>query len=705
MTARASAETTRAIAAAVAAGLAGLESPAPMRLSEWAAAHFKLSADSSQQSGAWHPWPFQVGILDMMAHDDIHELNVMKAKRVGYTKCLTASIGFDAAHRRRNQAVWQPTDEDRDSFVDTEVKPLIDDVPAVTSARRRVSGKERIGLKKFKGCLAHFLGGKAQRAYRRITIAGAKADEIDAFDQQVEGSLDPITGMRGRLEGAPFPKLILGTTPRVKGISHVESRVQAADAVMRYVIACPHCQTEHPLIWGGSSLPYGFKWQGNDPATACHICPHCGTAITQAEYLPDGITPMRGHWVCDRTGLRYHDDTGEFTDAAGHITRPPRHIALVDIWTAYSPQREWSDIVREFLHAARREEMGDPGPMQGFVNETLARCWEAGNIVTPSGELLARAKNEALPARTIPDRALVLTAYTDTQADRLEVTVTAWGPGLESWVIDHQVLWGSPAAQPNAKGSVWQQLDHLIASPYAHESGAIIPISAFGIDSGGSNTQDVYNYGSTRTAGTCLVTKGSSQRNRPIIASRPTLQDIDWQGERRKDGVKLWMIGPDTVKDWVFSRIKFPAGPGAIHWHASLSADYFDQFTAEKPVTRYIRGSAIREWVKPKGARNEALDCYCGCVAVAHYLSLHQWTPRQWDLLRASLIPTGITPDLFATADTAATTPPTPPPPTPPQPPSTPNPIRLPTPIATQPSPIPAAAPQPPARRVYHRGI
>lgn len=643
-------ETSTAIASAVDAGLAVLQSPEPMRHSAWAAANFQLSADSSQQSGAWVPWPIQIGILDMMANDDIHELDVQKAKRVGYTKCLVSSIGFDAAHRRRNQAIWQPTDEDRDSFVDTEVKPLMDEVGVVKSARRAVSGKERIALKKFKGCLAHMLGGKAQRAYRRITVAAAKADEIDAFDQQIEGSLDPITGMRGRLEGAPFPKLILGTTPRVKGLSHIESRVQAADAVMRYLIACPHCSAEHPLIWGGRSLSYGLKWRNNDPTTAHHVCPHCGAEITQADYLPDGISPIGGHWVCTHTGLRFHDDTGEFTDASGNITRPPRHVALVDVWTAYSPQREWVDIVREYLHAEKREEMGDPGPMQGFVNETLARCWEAGNQVTPAGELAARAKNEGLPARIIPDKALVLTAFADTQQDRLEVTVLAWGPGLESWVIDHRILWGSPATPPSVPGSVWRQYDDLVAAPYTHVSGITIPISAYGIDSGGTSgtTQDVYNYGSTRTIGTCLVTKGSSQRGRPIIASRPTSQDIDWQGERRKDGVKLWMIGPDTIKDWVFSRIRFEHQAGAIHWHSALPDEYFDQFTAEKPVTRYIKGHAIREWVKPKGARNEALDCFAGNVAVAHYLSLHQWTPRQWQLLRASLIPQGYTLDLFA---------------------------------------------------------
>ena len=62
----------------------------------------------------------------------------------------------------------------------------------------------------------HLLGGKAARAYRRITVAAAKLDELDGFVQQVEKSADPFTLAEGRLEGAPFPKIICGSTPRLK---------------------------------------------------------------------------------------------------------------------------------------------------------------------------------------------------------------------------------------------------------------------------------------------------------------------------------------------------------------------------------------------------------------------------------------------------------------------------------------------------------
>ena len=51
--------------------------------------------------------------------------------------------------------------------------------------------------------------------------------------------------------------------------------------------------------------------------------------------------------------------------------------------------------------------------------------------------------------------------------------------------------------------------------------------------------------------------------------------------------------------------------PGRCHWPKNeevYSEEYFRQLTAEKCVTRYVKGFPKREWVKTR-PRNEALDC------------------------------------------------------------------------------------------------
>ena len=205
-------ETLRAILNAVTGGLAPLLALPPQSLSRWAEDHFFLSAEASHTQGRWTAYPFQRGWMNAFSNDDIEEVTVRKAKRVGYTKTILAFMAYNAAHRRRKQALWQPTDDDRDSFVKSEVDPMLRDVAALRPVI--LGGKEdTMKLKSFLGSVLHILGGKAARAYRRITVAVAMLDEVDGFDQKIEKSSDPITLARGRLEGAPFPKLVAGSTP------------------------------------------------------------------------------------------------------------------------------------------------------------------------------------------------------------------------------------------------------------------------------------------------------------------------------------------------------------------------------------------------------------------------------------------------------------------------------------------------------------
>ena len=104
---------------AVRAGLRALHKPEPLRLSEWAEKHFYLSSESSYVEGKWEAFPFQVAIMDAISNDDIREVIFIKSARVGYTKIILAAMGYYAEHKLRNQAVWQPGDDDADDFVKT----------------------------------------------------------------------------------------------------------------------------------------------------------------------------------------------------------------------------------------------------------------------------------------------------------------------------------------------------------------------------------------------------------------------------------------------------------------------------------------------------------------------------------------------------------------------------------------------------------
>ena len=285
-----------------------MRQPLPMRLSEWAAEHFYLSAESSYVQGRWEAYPYQIGILDCMGHDDIREITLLKSARVGYTKMILAAIGYYAEHKRRNQAIWQPVDDDADEFVKTELDPMIRDVPAMQRIFPWYNSRSKhntLRQKTFLSSMLHIRGGRSAKNYRRLSLDVAYLDELDGFEPDVESEGSPDGLASKRLEGATFPKLICGSTPRIADTSLITHRAAHADRVFRYHVACPHCQTLQPLEFGGKHDNFGLKWHQGQPETAAYLCAQCGGLFTQADYLQ--------LWDADH-GARWQDDEGVWFD-------------------------------------------------------------------------------------------------------------------------------------------------------------------------------------------------------------------------------------------------------------------------------------------------------------------------------------------------------------------------------------------------------
>lgn len=643
MSAALSPEAVKAIKDALRLGLSSLRADVPQTLSEWAAGHFILAGESSHQKGGWVGWPFQLGILDFMSDDRIEELAVKKSKRVGYTKMITAFVAYNIAHRRRKQALWQPTDDDRDSYVKSEIEPVLDGVAAVHAARRRGKGVEdTIKYKPFRDSVLHLLGGKAARAYRRITVAVSILDEWSAFDQTIEKSGDPGSLAKGRLEGAPYPKFVGGSTPRVKGLCHVERGCEEAEAYVQYHIECPHCDADHPLAWGGKELAHGFKWEKCKPETVRHVCPNCRESITQADYLPGGW-PMTGTWVCKKTGMRYGADR-IWRDRMGQPCRAPRTLG-VHVWSAYSPQRTWVSIVDEFEKAHRAMQCGDVGPMTSFTNETLGETWEIKGDSSDEHALQARA--EDYPLGRVPAGALLLTAGVDVQRDRWEITVWGWARGMESWVIAHQVIYGNPASE-----SDWEPVEQYLLQrfPQAWHGGSL-GLTAVSIDSS-DQTQSVYNWvrnTQTRITGLRAI-KGDNNDNRNIVGPS-SLQEVNHRGRKIAKGIKLWLVGVDSAKDLLLGQLAIAeAGPGYVHTSKELPREWYEQLTAEQRILTKVNGKDAYRWVKRR-PRNEVLDCrnYALHAAMAH--GVHKWTEAKWLQLEQAVQPSQ---DLFSTPAPAA---------------------------------------------------
>lgn len=624
-----------------AAGLEPLKTSKPLRLSEWAGLNFYLSAESSYVEGRWQAYPYQVAILDCIGNDDIREVTFIKSARVGYTKMLLAAIGYFAEHKRRNQAVWQPTDDDAEDFVKTELDTMLRDVPIMRHIFPSYMQRHRdntLRQKIFLGSTIFLRGGKAAKNYRRLSVDVAMLDELDGFDNDVEKEGSPVNLAGKRVEGATFPKIITGNTPKIKGFSLVEARAQQAKLRFMFYIPCPHCGHEQALQWGGPDKDYGIKFYNHDPETATYLCGTCAAHFSQADYLS---VWQRGRWMAE--GGVWLDGSGHFKDAAGVRIQAPHHVAF-HVWTAYSPQASWVQIVREFLSAKSKEKTGDKSELKTFINTTLGETWEEEFERTDENELMKRAEPYAL--RSVPMGGLVLVAGVDVQGDRFEIVVWAIGRGEEMWAIDYIVIHVSPADERE-----WDKLDDYLQTTFTHASGQTVRIEAAAVDTGGHFTHQAYNFSRRpRPHGKCRIfaIKGESRPGAPV-KKNGTLQDVNYKGKTIKRGVKLWLVGTDTAKDLLHGRLAVvEPGPGYVHFSNKLEADFYKQLTAESRVPVRTNGGDQFRWMKKNGARNEVLDCTVYAIFCAHALDLHKFTDKMWGSLESAIQPNMH--DLFADA-------------------------------------------------------
>jgi len=384
-------------------------------------------------------------------------------------------------------------------------------------------------------------------------------------------------------------KIYINSTPTIAGVSHIEKEYEESSQGVFYV-PCPHCNEYQFLEFGGVGFEHGLKFSRDNDGQITdtwYQCKHCKRRIDEWQK-----TEMMAN--------------GKYVHKF-----PNRKKRGFKINALYSPLGwlSWQQIAEEFLKAAAALKKGNSLPMKVWTNTRAAETYEEDGEQPEWIKIQARA--ESYKILTVPEKGLLLCAGVDTQDDRLEIIVQAWGAGEESWTIYYGVIYGDPE-----RPEVWKDLDELLNRSFKHASGADLHILSVGIDTGGHKTQSVYNY--VRTRGPrVFALKGLSTQGKQVL-NRPTKQDVDFNGVKIKNGVELWHVGTDTAKGMIYSRLNIVEhGPGFYHFPIGLEEEFYLQLTAEKIVKKFVKGYPRYEWIKTR-ARNEVLDCCVYCLAAAY---------------------------------------------------------------------------------------
>jgi phage terminase large subunit GpA-like protein len=487
--------------------------------------------------------------------------------------------------------------------VSTRIGHTIDAVPElkerVAVARSRDS-RNTMDTKEFSGGTLYITTAGSANNLAEIPARYVWGDEVDRWDGNVGGEGDPVTSADNRRSTFEYTgKALWTSSPLLFGSSRINSLYLEGDQ-RRYYVPCPLCGEHHTLELEN------FRYD-DSLSRAWFVCPHCEGEIEESA---KSTMLAEGHWQA--TAAAKDPDVVSFQLSA-----------------YYAPMgwKSWLSLAKQFAKAKLARERGDHTLMQVFYNTRLGLPYKLSSAVAHADTLKARA--EPYHLRSIPAGVLVLTAAVDVQPTRLELLIEGWGEGMENWVIDKQVLWGDPSGQ-----QVWAALDTIIDTPIPNAFGIPMSVAAVAVDTGGHNTQDVYNYCRPRKMRRVLAIKGASKPGRPIIANRPSMLDVNLRGKSDRFGVELWFIGTDTAKDQIAALWAITAGPGYTHFSQDLDEDFYKQLTAEHRFTRWYKGREISEWVKENGARNEMMDCHVYNRAIAYHLGLHRKNPYDWSRLR-----------------------------------------------------------------------
>ena len=545
--------------------------PPDMTVSEWADSYRRLSPESSAEPGRWRTdrAPYQKEIMDAVSDDKCYKVVVMSSAQVGKSEIILNMIGYHIDYDPAPILYVLPTDAMAETFSKDRVSPMVRDTPSlrekVDNAKSRASGNT-IMHKKFQGGHLTFIGANApsQLASRPIRIL--LADEVDRFPASAGAEGDPLQLAIKRTNTFWNRKIIIVSTPTIKGVSKIEKEYESSSMEELYV-ACPHCGEFQPYVW--EQLKFEHVSGTMDFKMLGYKCRHCGEISREVQWKRQQIK-----WIAKHP---------ERKDVRGfHLNE------------LASPWKSWDEIVSDFLEAKRQgREM-----LKVWHNTSLGLPWEEDGDLDIKDILLKRRQFYNC---TVPKDVLVLTCGVDTQDNRLEYEIVGWGKDMVSYGIKYGVLMGDPG-----KPEVWQMLDDVIFGKYKREDGLEMQVMTTCIDSGGHHTYDVYNYCKRREMQRVWAIKGQGGSGIPYI-KRP---------KRRNDaGAWLFMLGVDVGKDTIASRLKtnFPSEPGFCHFPIEVDRGYDEQYfeglTAEKRQIRTVNGSLKINWVvKQEGLRNEPFD-------------------------------------------------------------------------------------------------
>ena len=516
--------------------------------------------------------------MDAVTDPTIEEVVMMASSQVGKTEMINNVVGYFIHQEPAPMLVVQPTIEMGETWSKDRLAPMLRDTPAIRGLvgdPRSRDGANTLRMKEFPGGRIAVAGANSAASLASRPVRLVLLDEVDRFPPSAGTEGDPVKLAMKRASTWWNRKVVLTSTPTVKGASRIEQAFEETDQRV-FEVPCPYCGYFQRLLWRNLKWEKTEKGLPENTRYACEVCPAEMTEGDKHRMI------RNGKWMVTNPEIK--------KKAGFHLSE------------LYSPWSTWQGMVENFYEAKKRTET-----LKVFVNTSLGETWEEEGLTIDDSSLMGR--REEYTSDSLPREVVLLTIGVDIQEDRIHAAVKGWGKDEESWLIAYLMFQGKVTTD----GKPWDDLSLLIERTWSHEGGFGLKSAAVCIDSGFA-TKQVYEFVRKREGRRVWATKGVGGAGVPVIRLST---------KRNRAGVRLALLGTDTCKELIYSRLRVDEfGAGYMHFPKNVDEEYFKELTAEKQVTKFIRGFPSKIWQKIR-PRNEALDCEVGALSALVSLNVN----------------------------------------------------------------------------------
>ncbi len=498
---------------------------------------------------------------------------------------------YIVAQHPANIIMLQPTGTLHKRIVNR-IQKIISDTSRIKNLFAPPNSKTEINnasIKNFSGG-GLFLGSAGSASnLSELPAKYAICDEVSRYVNNVDGEGDVIKLVEGRQTTFIDAKSYYFSSPTILGECKI-SELYEKGTKRKALARCIHCDTAQELIFE--------NFKQDEHGEAYYPCQSCG-----------GI-----HYEKDKTEMFSEGLYSEPLESDGETES-------FECSTLFAPYGSisWTKLYNEYIAAKKDiDEKADSNLMITFYNIRLARAWTNETQTTTTDKLIERSEDYEIGIAQ--EKVTFLTAAVDTQSNRFEVAVYGWSYGMEGWLVDYKIIYGSP--DDAATKSLL--LEYLTKS-FKHESGKYLKIKCTFIDSGGHFTTDIYDFCRRNKSRNIFAIKGSSAKTYKIIKNANYI-DYNFQGKNIQKGLKLFHIGTDVAKDHIFSKLHKSKGYGAIHFTKKLPIEFFDGILSEYRDVKIKNGRKVTYWIKKTNVANEPLDLLVYNIAAATHLQIDRMT-------------------------------------------------------------------------------